>query len=190
MSIEIEAVAAPEGSYCAKHPATPGIFVCSRCGDYACHHCTAIANREAYCQGCANQPLELPETWPARLRFLYLSIDGRIDRRTWWLMFYLPTTLLYATVVVLEYFATTRGDHAIEVAENLGLIVVAWPSFAACTKRLHDRNQSAWWLLPTLVPLIGSFWFLINLGFLRGDAAPNDYGPPLAAPGGAGPHHT
>ncbi len=180
MSIEVEAVAAPEGSYCGKHADTPAIFVCSRCGDYVCESCAAIANREARCQACTAQPVELPSTWPARLRFLYLSIDGRIDRRTWWLMYYLPTTLLYAAAMLLIYFDAAGSASTIGLTSYVAYLVVAWPTFAMCTKRLHDRNQSAWWLTVACLPIVGNAWFLINLGFLRGDAMPNDYGPPPA----------
>ena len=78
---------------------------------------------------------------------------------------------------------------------------------AAVTRRLHDRNKSAWYLLlfiglPTLIltvqkgdlvlPLVqfttyGSFfdllcsaiyaWMIVELGCLRGTVGPNKYGP-------------
>ncbi len=70
-------------------------------------------------------------------------------------------------------------------------------------KRLHDRDKSGWWLLlfyllsgvldvigmtgklPFLFELgsVGiSIWALVELGFLRGTAGANQYGPdPLAA---------
>jgi uncharacterized membrane protein YhaH (DUF805 family) len=70
-------------------------------------------------------------------------------------------------------------------------------------KRLHDRDKSGWWLLvfyvlPGVLNTIGeslaagwifslasfavSIWALVELGFLRGTAGPNRYGPdPLAS---------
>jgi len=66
-------------------------------------------------------------------------------------------------------------------------------------KRLHDRDKSGWWLLvfyvlPGVLNMIGeslaagglifslaslavSLWALVELGFLRGTAGPNRYGP-------------
>ena len=64
-------------------------------------------------------------------------------------------------------------------------------------KRLHDRDKSGWWLLlfylvpgllsghGTILSLVGfalSIWGIVELGFLRGTAGPNKYGPdPLGA---------
>ena len=80
-------------------------------------------------------------------------------------------------------------------------LLVSCAGFAVVIKRLHDRDKSAGWLLLfILVPLIlqaiayhaGAIediiilggacffieiWFLIELGFLRGTAGPNRYGP-------------
>jgi hypothetical protein len=72
---------------------------------------------------------------------------------------------------------------------------------AVATKRLHDRDKSAWWLLlfylvPAILQTIAYYtgavevrlilglaclfiiiWYLIELGFLRGTTGPNRYGP-------------
>jgi uncharacterized membrane protein YhaH (DUF805 family) len=76
--------------------------------------------------------------------------------------------------------------------------------FMVGIKRLHDRDKSGWWLLvfyvlPGVLSSIGenlatggvifaaasfavSIWALVELGFLRGTAGPNRYGPdPLAS---------
>jgi uncharacterized membrane protein YhaH (DUF805 family) len=61
---------------------------------------------------------------------------------------------------------------------------------------LHERNKGGWWLLPMylapvifyVVPVMTTvaggallIWPLVELGFLRGTAGPNRYGPdPLA----------
>ncbi|MFD2090304.1 DUF805 domain-containing protein [Blastococcus deserti] len=42
---------------------------------------------------------------------------------------------------------------------------------------MHDRGHSAWWLLWTLLPLVGWIVLLGQNGFPRGDAGPNRYGP-------------
>ena len=62
------------------------------------------------------------------------------------------------------------------------IVAATWISIAVAVKRYHDRNKSGWWVLIVLVPVIGGLWYLIECGFLRGTAGPNDYGPdPLAA---------
>ena len=61
-------------------------------------------------------------------------------------------------------------------------VLAFWISLAVGVKRWHDRNKSGWWMLIILVPVIGSLWYLIECGFLKGTTGPNTYGPdPLAA---------
>ena len=97
----------------------------------------------------------------------------------------------------------------------LVILVVSIPMFvsnlAVGIKRLHDRNKSGWWIVlfyfgPVVLDAIGStiddggsvsivfglagfaiaIWGLVELGFLRGTAGPNQSGPdPLAPAQGA-----
>jgi len=51
-------------------------------------------------------------------------------------------------------------------------------------KRLHDRNKRARWLWLAQVPILGTIWLVIETGFLRGTAGPNDWGDdPRSRPG-------
>ena len=62
------------------------------------------------------------------------------------------------------------------VSGLLGLALI-YPVIALYAKRWHDRNKSGWWSLIGLIPIIGGIWMLIELGFLKGTAGPNSYGP-------------
>jgi uncharacterized membrane protein YhaH (DUF805 family) len=69
-------------------------------------------------------------------------------------------------------------------AYSLVGLVMLWPSVAIGVKRCHDRDQSGLWLLLLLIPVIGWFWWLINLGLLDGTAGPNKFGPSPKGLGG------
>ena len=56
-------------------------------------------------------------------------------------------------------------------------VVLAWIHLAVVAKRWHDRDKSGWWILITLIPVIGWIWQLIECGFLDGTPGPNRYGP-------------
>ena len=61
-------------------------------------------------------------------------------------------------------------------------LLLMWPWFAIAIKRFHDRDQSGWWLLLNLIPLIGQLWLAVVLGFLKGSDGENRFGAdPLAA---------
>ena len=56
------------------------------------------------------------------------------------------------------------------------LLVVSWIAIALQLKRWHDLGKSGWLVLINLVPLIGTVFSLIFLGFRKGVSGPNRYG--------------
>lgn len=110
----------------------------------------------------------LPPGW------LFLSLEGRISRRTFWRYGVLLLLVLAAVLTLLLGIAGVPADQA-EGAVNLLLL---WPAVAVAAKRWHDRDRSAWWVLLNLLPLVGWLWALVDNGFLRGSPGPNRYGPP------------
>lgn len=99
------------------------------------------------------------------------SFEGRINRAKYWL-----GVLIIAAIELIAAFVF---DTTIVVIVVLLLI---WPALAIAVKRWHDRGKSGWWVLISLVPIVGPIWALVETGFLPGDDGPNEYGPdPLAA---------
>ena len=103
----------------------------------------------------------------------------------------------------LEASPTLKPFHLLIIG------LAAWSLTAIGGKRLHDRNYSAWWIAafspflavvlgallgsnPTVDAILGMLllvslpavlWFLLQLGFLKGTAGPNRFGPdPLSPP--------
>ncbi len=131
-----------------------------------------------------------------------ISWSGRSPRKTFWLYlgFFFLTTLFSAVML------SARGAHTANGAPMIWVWFswLAWPPFLGATvRRLHDRDFSAWWLLPfiacpllflfahkalrnldapgtaALVNLLGTglyLWGHVQLCFLRGTTGPNRYG--------------
>ena len=127
---------------------------------------------------------------------------GRISRKTWWLHYVLPVyaalvvALLISQALGLAEVSTSAGDGTVSASANVGPIVVVVylltivPMVSAMVTRLHDRGHSAWWLLINLVPVFGSLFLFVQMGFLPGDEQANQYGPSagaVAAPAGFAP---
>ncbi len=107
-------------------------------------------------------------------RHFLLATDGRISRSDYWLRFQLPATVLIILIAALD---PTAGYITLVAA-----LAIVWPYIAVGIKRAHDRNKSGWWLLITFVPAIGSIWYLVEFGILKGTEGPNRFGEdPLAA---------
>ena len=83
---------------------------------------------------------------------------------------------LFAAVIVLSVAGV--GEDVLSIIVLLIYIPIIWMSLAVQVKRWHDRNKSGWWVLITLIPIIGSLWALIENGFLAGDDSQNDFGAP------------
>lgn len=107
---------------------------------------------------------------------ILFSFQGRITRKMYWvnfvLLFALPFSIL---IVVID--AAVLGNHKEPVLATFIPLFLLWPSLAAQIKRWHDRDKSGWWMLISLVPIIGPLWVLVEVGFLRGTVGPNRFGP-------------
>ncbi|MCW3481803.1 DUF805 domain-containing protein [Neisseriaceae bacterium JH1-16] len=110
--------------------------------------------------------------------FLF-SFNGRISRSSYWVIS-LGVWFAIILMVLLMAGAQSKGLSLVGVFGPVFLVGFII-SISASVRRFHDRNKSGWWYLIGFVPLIGSWWLLIENGFLKGTAGPNRYGPdPLA----------
>lgn len=132
-------------------------------------------------------------------RNLFFSFDGRIRRRDYWIAMAILFAIAAIPLPIYAYgFAIPIEDRPLY---NLPLaVILAYPSMAVLTKRLHDRNKSWWWAAPYYpvffvdlmivrfidesmfrlileAPLIiYLIWIFIECGFFRGTVGPNPYG--------------
>ncbi len=106
------------------------------------------------------------------LRQLYIGLQGRIPRRTYWLHGVL--TLLLLGVVINALLDIANLDN--ETAGKLVNLVFLWPLIALSVKRQHDFDFSGWWALIHFVPAVGSLFLLLADGALPGTPGPNRFG--------------
>lgn len=125
----------------------------------------------------------------------YFSFAGRANRQRYWLV----VLATYALMLLVGLFAMVIPFVGPAIA---GIVIIGgvWVSLAISSRRLHDRNKSAWWLVAMYLPiailsalgaLVGdeagaafdalslpfSIWILVELGCLKGTEGPNRFGP-------------
>ena len=112
------------------------------------------------------------------LRHFLFSFGGRIPRAQWWL-FSIP----YALFVSLLYLSQSDGSASSVPLKTYAPLVILILSAAATymwlavnVKRCHDRGHSGWFVLLSIFPLV-NIWYLVEVGFLRGQPGVNKYGP-------------
>lgn len=112
----------------------------------------------------AGEKLELKDMW--------LSFQGRIPRKAFWIYSFLLLVPCIGIVGLLYWISDTLGMIAMVVFYALAF----WAVLALQVKRFHDRDKSGLWVLIGFVPVIGGLWLFIELGCLRGSDGANRFG--------------
>jgi len=119
------------------------------------------------------------------------SLDGRVKREDYWYygyaLFWTTAFVFYLITAIFYFIASYIFDQFVNDAHIIFLIITLipiWISFGMKflsnkIKRLHDNNKSGWFLLWTLVPILGQLFALyifITNWFFRGTIGYNHYG--------------
>jgi ABC-2 type transport system permease protein len=97
------------------------------------------------------------------LREVLFSFEGRIGRRTFWLLGVLPICvfLLIGAAVGLFSWAVTRTDAFVLPIVLQFCCFALLPALAVQIKRCHDRNHSGFFMFLILAPVV--YWILVDL---------------------------
>lgn len=116
---------------------------------------------------------------------LWLSFQGRATRSDYWLRTFLPILVISIVLSIVATVTSTEDQLSPAMFVYLAFSIFSiWPSIAVSVKRLHDRDQSGWWILIGLIPIIGSIYLFVVVGCLRGTVGENRFGPdPLGGEG-------
>lgn len=113
-------------------------------------------------------------TWYLTVLKKYAVFSGRARRKEFW-MFTLFNIIFAVVAVVLDNVLGTASEGlGYGLIYGLYSLAVLIPSLAVTVRRLHDVGKSGWWILISLVPLVG-LWLLV---LLATDSQPgeNKYG--------------
>ncbi len=98
----------------------------------------------------------------------YVGFSGRARRKEYW-MFVLFNFLAGVVASVIDGILGTMMIY------SLYSLAALLPGLAVCARRLHDTDRSGWWILISLIPLVG---IIVLIVFLCQDSKPgeNQYG--------------
>lgn len=108
--------------------------------------------------------------WYIHILKNYVNFSGRARREEYW-MFFLFHFIFSLVIGFVDGLIGTAG-----ILTLLYSLAVFVPSIAVGFRRLHDTGRSAWWVLTSLIPLVGA---IILLVFMCSDSQKHDnkYGP-------------
>ncbi|MBE3510633.1 DUF805 domain-containing protein [Enterobacter cloacae complex sp. I2] len=108
--------------------------------------------------------------WYLKVLKKYFVFRGRACRREYWmfsLVSFLITLLLALLHIILDLHFDIQGIYQ---------LLVLIPAIALASRRLHDTGRTAWWLLLSIIPLIG--WLILLFFFCKqGNPGENRFGP-------------
>ena len=113
--------------------------------------------------------------WFLKVLRQYADFEGRASREEYWMfvLFNFIFSFVFSLIGVALVAATEKTGAAI--LPYLYVFVVLIPGLAVTIRRLHDTGRSAWFLLVSLIPIIGSIWLFITT-ILDGTPGENRYG--------------
>jgi uncharacterized membrane protein YhaH (DUF805 family) len=106
----------------------------------------------------------------------YAVFSGRAGRPEYWYF-----TLIYLLAsVLLTFFDIIAGTYNqktdIGLLSTIFFLALLCPVFAVTVRRLHDIGKSGWWMLISIVPIVGIIVLLVFVCKL-GDSTTNRFGP-------------
>ena len=104
----------------------------------------------------------------------YVKFDGRASRPAYWWWF------LFAILVAIAASIIDVAIGSFGVISGLAGLALFLPNLSVSIRRLHDTDHSGWWVLISLIPIIG-FIVLLIFYLRQSDPGENRYGPPPVA---------
>ena len=80
----------------------------------------------------------------------YADFQGRASRREYWM--FMGISLLISIVLEIVDALVFGETPILGILYTLAIFV---PSLSVLVRRLHDTNRSGWWLLISVIPIIG-----------------------------------
>lgn len=98
------------------------------------------------------------------------STAGRLGRGAFWLrnLLFLPIAL-FVCIAADSLLGSAFG--LVAALATTAFLVSVWG------RRLHDRGRSAWWLLLSVVPVLGALLLMIECGLRSTRPAAERFGP-------------
>lgn len=114
--------------------------------------------------------------WYKKVLSQYADFKGRARRKEFWMFVLFNFIFACIAAVIDNILGLTYSETGTGPFYGIYALAVLIPGLAVSVRRLHDIGKSGWWLLITLVPIIGGIWLLV-LYCKDSEAGANKWGP-------------
>ncbi|QAY75883.1 DUF805 domain-containing protein [Sphingosinicella sp. BN140058] len=106
----------------------------------------------------------------------FADFNGRSRRKEYWSFVLLYVVCLVAAIIVEGVLGMSGAVGGVYGPLSALLILVFFvPALAVSVRRLHDTDRSGWWVLISIIPLIGGLVLLV-FTVMEGTRGPNRFG--------------
>ncbi len=114
--------------------------------------------------------------WYLEVLKKYAVFSGRARRREYWFFFLFNALISLALASIDNSMGMLDASVGLGVLGGLYTLAVMLPSVTVGVRRLHDTGRSGWWILISLVPIVGAIVLVIFLA-TSGQEGDNQFGP-------------
>ena len=113
--------------------------------------------------------------WYVQVWKKFAVFTGRARRKEYWVFALINVLIIVGLSVVDSLVGTFDVETGVGLLSGVYALACLIPSISVGIRRLHDTGRSGWWLLLSIIPIVG----LVLLVFLLQDSKPgdNEYGP-------------
>lgn len=101
--------------------------------------------------------------WYIEVLKKYAVFNGRARRKEYWyfILFHMIISLVVGVIDGLT--GSFSGEVGVGLLGAIYALALLIPSIAVIVRRLHDTDRSGWWILISLIPLIGTIVLIVFL---------------------------
>ena len=115
-------------------------------------------------------------SWYLEVLQKYAVFDGRARRKEYWMFLLINILVSLVLIAIDNLIGTFISQAGFGLLQGLYSLAILIPSLAVTVRRLHDTGRTGWWVLISLVPVIGGLILLIFM-VLDSEPGTNEYGP-------------
>ena len=108
------------------------------------------------------------------LKNKYATFSGRARRKEYW-MFLLINLVVSVALALIDSLIGSVSESGMGLLSSVSSIGVLIPSLALSVRRLHDIGRTGWWVLISIIPVIGAVVLLVFM-LLDSEPGSNRYG--------------
>lgn len=108
------------------------------------------------------------------LKNKYATFSGRARRKEYW-MFLLINLVVSVALALIDSLIGSVSESGMGLLSSVYSIGVLIPLLALSVRRLHDIGRTGWWVLISIIPVIGAVVLLVFM-LLDSEPGSNRYG--------------